>query len=82
MFECTSNFGIEFDALIQWFMSYFLGPMKEHGTVNDVLCNASPVIATDKMPVILQWDGHSVTIVGYELSKSKGVNLLQFDPSR
>jgi hypothetical protein len=37
-------------------------------------------MVTDKMPLILQHNGHSRTIVGYEVSKSGAVTLLAFDP--
>lgn len=68
-------------ALTDWVVKYFSGPAKKQGTVTDVLRNASPVIATDKMPVILQFRGHSVTIVGFEVSKSGEINFLVSDPA-
>jgi len=40
------------------------------------------VITTGKMPLILQHQGHSRTIIGYEVQKSGAINLLLFDPSR
>ena len=51
-------------------------------SVNDALRGASPVIVTDRMPLILQHDGHSRTIVGYEKLKNGTTNLLCFDPAR
>ncbi|KAI6151007.1 peptidase family C78-domain-containing protein [Pisolithus tinctorius] len=79
-FDLTSSKGL--CPLTHWVVEYFSGPVKKQGTVNDVLRGASPVITTEKMPIILQYKGHSVTIVGYEVqSKSKEVNLLVFDPS-
>ncbi|KAF7322523.1 hypothetical protein HMN09_00030800 [Mycena chlorophos] len=78
------------DVLINWTMEYF---SKQSGlvdtesarkrkpqTVND-LWGAAPVSVTSRMPFILQHDGHSRTIIGYEVTKLGEVNLLQFDPS-
>lgn len=39
-------------------------------------------IARDKMPLYLQHQGHSRTIVGVEVTKAQEVNLLLFDPGR
>lgn len=69
-----------FDTLIEWVVNHFTE--KPEGDVNKVLRAVSPVVATGKMPVIMQYDGHSVTIVGYELAKNGKYNLLAFDPSR
>ncbi|KAF9228677.1 DUF1671-domain-containing protein [Gyrodon lividus] len=71
-----------FAALTDWVVDYFSDSLKKQGSVNDVLRRASPVVASDKMPVIMQYEGHSVTIVGYEVAKNGTVNLLVFDPSR
>jgi hypothetical protein len=68
--------------MIDWIVQYFSPPNPKQGTVTDVLRGASPVIATDKMPLILQFNGHSQTIIGYEISKNGDTNLLVFDPSR
>lgn len=51
-------------------------------TVGEALRGASPVIVTDRMPLVLQHQGHSRTIVGFEKLKSGSVNLLCFDPSK
>ncbi|KAF8558484.1 hypothetical protein OG21DRAFT_1481466 [Imleria badia] len=67
-----------FDTLTEWVVNYFT---EKHGDVNKILRAESPVVATGKMPVIMQYDGHSVTIVGYELAKNGKYNLLVFDPS-
>ncbi|KAH0830377.1 peptidase family C78-domain-containing protein [Lanmaoa asiatica] len=69
-----------FDVLTEWVVNYFTE--KPEGDVNTILRTASPVVATGKMPVIMQYEGHSVTIVGYELGKNGKYNLLVFDPSR
>jgi hypothetical protein len=47
--------------------------------VNQALHRASAVTVTDRMPFILQHDGHSRTIVGYEIVRGS-TNLLMFDP--
>lgn len=39
------------------------------------------VIVSDRMPIILQHNGHSRTIVGYELTRNNTINLLIFDPA-
>lgn len=51
-------------------------------TVGEALRGASPVVVTDRMPLVLQHQGHSRTIVGFEKLKSGSVNLLCFDPSK
>jgi len=65
--------------VIDWVVNYFTE--KPEGDVNQVLRGVMPVVATQKMPVIMQFDGHSLTIVGYELGKNDKYNLLVFDPS-
>ncbi|KAJ6618321.1 peptidase family C78-domain-containing protein [Mycena sp. CBHHK59/15] len=86
------------DILINWVVKYFsssnsLDSAADAGaanpplspttrTVNKVLLGASPVVVTSHMPFILQHDGHSRVIIGYEVSKTGAVNLLVFDPSR
>jgi len=42
---------------------------------------ATPVVITDRMPLILQHQGHSRTIIGYEVAKDGGTTLLTFDPA-
>jgi len=69
--------------MIDWIVDYFSPPSSiKQSTVTDVLRGASPVITTDKMPLILQYDGHSQTIIGYEVAKNGDKNLLIFDPSK
>ncbi|KAG6333983.1 hypothetical protein ID866_5106 [Astraeus odoratus] len=63
-------------------MDYFSDPAKKPGTINEALRGAVPVVTTNKMPIILQYKGHSVTVIGYEVSKQEDVTLLVFDPSR
>lgn len=63
---------------------YFTPPQypAAHATVDDALRGASPVVCTDRMPLILQHPGHSRLIVGYEMTASGAVNLLIFDPAK
>jgi len=39
-------------------------------------------VVTVRMPIILQHNGHSRTVIGYEITKSGEMVLLTFDPSR
>lgn len=71
---------IGFDTVVDWVVNYFTEKLE--GDIHKILRDASPVVATKKMPIIMQYDGHSVTIVGYELAKNGKYNLLVFDPSR
>jgi len=61
--------------LLDWILAYF-GPTEQGTTA------AAPISCTDRMPIILQHQGHSRTVVGYELQQNGQVNLLVFDPSR
>ncbi|KAF8894407.1 peptidase family C78-domain-containing protein [Infundibulicybe gibba] len=65
-------------VIIDWVVNYFTPGLQAD---EEAAHSASPVVATDKMPLILQHDGHSRTIVGYEVTKTGLVNLLMFDPS-
>ena len=62
-------------------MVEYFSPSSKGVTVHDALRNASPVFDTDRMPIILQDDRHSRTIVGYEVSRDGAVKLLMFDPA-
>ena len=76
--------------VLKWIEEYFSSEAHEgrhfrghvQKTVDEVLRGASPVVVTDRMPIILQHQGHSRTIVGYERRKDGSVNLICFDPSR
>ena len=79
------------DAVLQWIERYFTSPQvpgsrlmrpKVTTSVDEALRGASPVLSTDRMPLILQHEGHSRTIVGFERLKNGSINLLCFDPSR
>ena len=66
------------DGLINWIVDYFSSNVRPKD-VNQALHGASAVTVTDRMPFILQHDGHSRTIVGYEIVRDS-TNLLMFDP--
>jgi hypothetical protein len=68
--------------LLDWIKAYFSPPEQPHGSVHDAWRNASPVTVTDRLPLILQHNGHSRTIVGYLVDKKGQTVLLTFDPSR
>ncbi|KAI5900184.1 uncharacterized protein SCHCODRAFT_02607244 [Schizophyllum commune H4-8] len=73
------------DPVIQWIMQYFDPPNSPRPAATDVntaLMNSSPIVSTDRMPIILQYNGHSQTIVGYEQMRDGRVNLLTLDPGR
>lgn len=65
---------------MDWVVEYFTP--KPLGDVNTILGATLPVAVTDKMPIILQYEGYSMTIIGYELGKNGKFNLLVFDPTR
>jgi hypothetical protein len=70
-------------ALTDWIISYFgTGVQTAAKSINEALKGAAPVTSTDKMPLILQHQGHSRVIIGYELMKGDKLNLLTFDSSR
>jgi Peptidase family C78 len=66
--------------LTDWVVEYF-SPTSKGTTIHDALRDASPVIDTGRMPLILQDHRHSRTIIGYEVSRDGTVNLLMFDPA-
>lgn len=79
------------EAVVEWIERYFSSPLprgaqsmraKVKTTVDEALRWASPVTVSDRMPIVLQHEGHSRTIVGYERLKDGTVNLLCFDPAR
>lgn len=71
-------------AVTDWVVEYFSPSIsnKIKISIDDALRGASPVTCTDKMPLILQHNGHSRTIVGYEVSQKGVVNLLCFDSAK
>ena len=73
---------IGIDLVIKWVVDYFT-PKQTIDKPTNVLesLTNSPVTITDKMPLILQHDGHSRTIIGYEIDGRGVTNLLTFDPA-
>jgi hypothetical protein len=73
---------IGIDLMIMWVVDYFTPKetIDKPTNIFETLTN-SPVRITDKMPLILQHDGHSRTIVGYEIDGRGITNLLMFDPA-
>lgn len=71
------------EVVTDWIVDYFSPKLNtvKSANIHDALRGASPIVVTDRMPLILQHDGHSRTIIGYEMSKNKKVTLLTFDPS-
>ncbi|KAK2467061.1 hypothetical protein APHAL10511_001319 [Amanita phalloides] len=67
------------DSLVNWVVDRF-SPTVRAKDVNQALHRASAVTITDQMPLVLQHNGHSRTIIGYE-AKRGSTNLLVFDPS-
>ena len=72
------------EPLLRWVLDYFSGgdPQRKVATVGEALREARPVIVTDKLPIVLQHNGHSRTIVGCELGKGGAITLLTFDPAK
>ncbi|KAI0080606.1 DUF1671-domain-containing protein [Panus rudis PR-1116 ss-1] len=70
------------DVMLQWVFAYFNDDAHRSDTVQDALRGATPVVVTGKMPLILQHQGHSRTIVGCERLRDGSINLLVFDPSK
>jgi Peptidase family C78 len=68
-------------VVTDWVIQYF-SPSPTQQNLNDALRGVSAVTVTDRMPLILQHEGHSRTIVGYEVGRTGAVNLIVFDPSR
>ncbi|KAH9966445.1 peptidase family C78-domain-containing protein [Russula dissimulans] len=68
--------------LLDWIRRYFDTHTEDRPTsVQERWRGASPVVISDRMPLILQHPGHSRTIVGYEIAKDGSTTLLAFDPS-
>ena len=76
------NFIIGIDLMIKWVVDYFTPKQTIDKPTNifESLTNP-PVTNTNKMPLILQHNGHSRTIIGYEVDGRGITNLLTFDPA-
>lgn len=74
-------------TVIQWIVNYFDSDTSgihriPSTSINDVLGKATPVVASQLMPVILQHRGHSRLIVGYQRDAEGITSLLTFDTGR
>ncbi|CAA7267938.1 unnamed protein product [Cyclocybe aegerita] len=71
------------ESVVDWVVNYF----SPQPRVIEKPLNAFeslkvfPITNTNKMPLILQHDGHSRTIVGYQVDKNGATSLLVFDPA-
>ncbi|KAG8968290.1 hypothetical protein FRB90_010829, partial [Tulasnella sp. 427] len=77
-------------ALIHWVVEYFSSSTSpSQAPPPSGPPNSSPdgqhdpqITMSNHMPIILQHNGHSRSIVGFELTKSGATNLLIFDPAK
>lgn len=68
--------------LLDWIRRYFDANSRDHqASPQEWWRGATPVVVTDRMPLILQYQGHSRAIIGYEITRDGATNLLVFDPS-
>jgi hypothetical protein len=70
--------------MTQWVVNYFNstdpGVPTSSGTSNAFqTISGDPITISSKMPLILQRQGHSMLVVGYEVLKSEVTQLLIFD---
>lgn len=71
------------DLVVNWVVKYFTPEQTFEKPLNAFeSLKTSPIINTDRMPLILQHDGHSRTVVGYEVDKNGVTHLLVFDPAQ
>lgn len=66
--------------MIDWAFRYFACPTSFDAVKAGPLQNSDTVITTEKPPVYLQYQGHSLTLIGVELTGKNEKNLLVFDP--
>jgi hypothetical protein len=75
-------FLLDMTPLLDWIKQYFDADTQDKPTsVQERWRGATPVVISNRMPLILQHKGHSRTIVGYEIARDSGTILLAFDPS-
>lgn len=65
------------DWVVQYFTPPAAGPSKPANAFQAL--SSSPVLSTDKIPLILQRSGHSQMIIGYEVLKNGTIQLLLYD---
>ncbi|KZT69050.1 DUF1671-domain-containing protein [Daedalea quercina L-15889] len=70
------------EPLLNWVLQYFSNGQSASPTILSSRALQNAVTVTDKLPLVLQHDGHSRTIVGCERCPDGSLNLLVFDPSR
>lgn len=68
--------------LLDWVLRHFSAGYSSPRTLNEALQSTNSVAITGKMPLILQHNGHSRTIVGCERCVDGTINLLVFDPAK
>lgn len=68
--------------LLDWVLQHFSAGYSSPRTLNEALQSTNSVAITGKMPLILQHNGHSRTIVGCERCVDGTINLLVFDPAK
>ncbi|KAF9472771.1 DUF1671-domain-containing protein [Pholiota conissans] len=70
------------ETLIDWVVEYFTPKATQTKSANAFdSIQSYPIVNTTKMPLILQHDGHSRTVVGYETDRNGITKLLIFDPA-
>ena len=68
--------------LLDWIKQHFDTQTEGyHTSVQERWRAVTPVVISDRMPLILQHPGHSRTIIGYEIAKDGSTTLLTFDPA-
>ncbi|KAH9934838.1 peptidase family C78-domain-containing protein [Fomitopsis serialis] len=70
------------EPLLNWVLQYFSEGTSPLRATTSMEAMRNAVLVTDKMPLVLQHDGHSRTVVGCERCPDNSINLLVFDPSR
>jgi Peptidase family C78 len=76
------RFLLDVTPLLDWIKQYFDADTQDKPTsVQERWRGATPVVISNRIPLILQHKGHSRTIVGYEIARDGGTILLAFDPS-
>ncbi|KAH8829574.1 peptidase family C78-domain-containing protein [Flagelloscypha sp. PMI_526] len=66
-------------TVIDWVVAYFDETNPPRPSTATGALSGEPAVITDKMPLILQRQGHSMLVVGYEVQRNGVVHLLIFD---
>jgi len=67
------------EAVIDWVVNYFSTSQTPRNAFESI--QVPPIVTTEKMPLILQHEGHSRMIIGYEVDRNGARSLLTFDPA-